>query len=156
MVAMDTPNKSASSDGREAAPAKRLRRPVLLFLLGAYGWAWVLWGYWVPNMGTAGIEIGGVFLLCAIGGGFGPSIAALTLAARSGHGEIQRLLSGLANNRVRLKWYAFAVLAVPAITALSLPLQSLVVGPPHWPAGGPPIVLGIAWPIMAALGEELG
>src|SRR5487761_2618353 len=82
-LAMRVPEPTTSPEAAGPAPPTG-GRPVLAYLAGAYGWAWALWAYWIPNMGPAGLEISGPFLACAIGGGFGPSLAALLLAAVRG------------------------------------------------------------------------
>ena len=50
---------------------------------------------------------------------------------------------------------AVTLLLVFAVTAVSVTLQATLVGPLHWP--NPDLLaMGLVWPVLAALGEELG
>lgn len=129
---------------------------VPLFLLLTFGWAWALWGYWVVAMPPGGLVIGPAFILCAIIGGFAPSLAALAVAARqSGRLGLAALLAPFRNWRLGPVVLAVALLLAPASALLSALVQSVALGPLRWPE--PPLLLmALIWPLLAALGEEIG
>ena len=132
------------------------RAPVTAFLCGTFLWAWLLWGYWIPAMPPGGLTMSPAFLVSAILGGFAPSGAAVVVAlALGGRAGIGRLLAQLLRWRVRPVWYAVALLTVPMVTIVVVGLQTLLIG--SRPADiGPPIAVLLVWPLMAALGEEVG
>ncbi len=139
-------------------PVSRLaqRVPVLVFLFGTFLWAWALWGYWIPAMPASGLVITPAFLACAIIGGFAPSLAAIATSWLIGGREaVGHLLHGLTHWRAPPLHYALALGIVPGTTILLTALQPIVIGPIK--ALDPSIMaMAAVWPIMAALGEELG
>lgn len=131
-------------------------RQVPLFLLGTFGWAWSLWGYWVLAMPAGGLRISAAFVVCALLGGFAPSLSAIvTRLVTGGREGVAELLRPLLMWRVRPGFYAFASVTMPLLTILSVTIQSILFGPLGWPE---PALLAMAavWPIAAALGEEIG
>jgi len=142
--------------GQLAAGGRPERRGVLLFLAGTFGWAWLLWGYWVVAMPPGGLQITPAFLACAIVGGFAPSLAAIGVSwLQGGRAGVGALLAPLRRWRLDGPTAAVALLLMPAATAVSVLLQAMTIGPLHWPA--PSILLvALIWPPLAALGEELG
>lgn len=129
---------------------------IWLFLAGTFGWAWLLWGYWVVAMPPGGLQVGPAFIVCAIAGGFAPSLAALAVTfAQDGRHGVVELLKPLLRWRIGRGMAAVILLLVPAPTAVSVALQAAFVGPLKSP--DPAILLmALVWPVMAALGEELG
>jgi membrane protease YdiL (CAAX protease family) len=132
------------------------RKAVWLFLAGTFGWAWLLWGYWVVAMPPGGLQVSPAFILCAIIGGLAPSLAALAVTYAMGRGAaVARLLKPLGQWKIGWGPAAIVLLIVPAATVVSVALQALFVGPLKW-ADPAILVIALIWPIMAALGEELG
>lgn len=127
-----------------------------LFLAGTFGWAWALWGYWVFAMPPGGLQISPAFIACAIVGGFAPSISAIAVTAwAGGRMALADLLRPLRYWRFPVSLYLVALLLVPALWLLSASLQASFVGPLRWPD---PALFAMAavWPLLAALGEEIG
>lgn len=131
------------------------RSSVWLFLAGTFGWAWLLWGYWVFAMPPGGLQISAAFVICAIVGGLAPSLAALAVSAIDGGAAVAALLRPLTALRVPPTFYLVALLLMPLTFAASAGLQALLIGPIRWPE---PALLGMAlvWPLLAGLGEEIG
>ena len=106
---------------------------------------WWLW-LWVP---------------LAVIGGWGPTVAALTLTARAEDRDaVRRLLRSLVNWRVPLRWYLFALFLPPTATAVSILLVDP--NPTSWQrfAFGDvvrqlPVAYALALP-FGPMGEELG
>lgn len=132
------------------------RMPVLVFLIGTFVWAWAFWGYWIPAMPATGLVVTPAFIVCAIIGGLAPSLAALlTSFLIGGTTATGHLLHGLTRWRAPPLHYALALGIVPGTTILITTLLPLVVGPLK-PADPSIMAMAAIWPIMAALGEELG
>ena len=95
------------------------------FLLLAYALTWVLLGPWfyavtvvyhgdIPNWLWAVAPV-------AFVGGWGPTVAALTVAARTGeHGAVRRLLGSLTIWRVPTRWYLVTIALPPLLVAASV------------------------------------
>ena len=133
------------------------RHATAIFFALSYFWAWALWGYWIPAMPPGGLVITPAFLASALAGGLGPSVAAIAVTAATGGWKgVGDLLGGVLRWRADVRWYAIALLLVPAITTLSLIIQMPILGPPVWGDLAMLAPLAVAWPIMAALGEEFG
>lgn len=132
------------------------RAPLTVFLTGTFAWAWLLWGYWLPAMPKIGLVLSPVFVITAILGGFAPSLAAIaTTWLLSGRDGVGHLLHGLTRWRATPAQYALAVGIAPAAALLTAALLPILVGPIRPPDPGI-IAMAAIWPVMAALGEELG
>ncbi|MDO8360466.1 MAG: CPBP family intramembrane metalloprotease [Devosia sp.] len=139
-------------------PLSRLARraPISVFLIGTFVWAWALWGYWIPAMPSTGLVITPAFILCAIVGGFAPSLAAFATAWLIGGGaSAGHLLHGITHWRAAPYQYVLALGIVPAATILTTVLLPVFVGPLR-PADPSIMAMAAIWPVMAALGEEFG
>jgi uncharacterized protein len=135
---------------------RRLSAETTVFLVGTFAWAWLLWGYWVVAMPAGGLQISPAFIACAIIGGFGPSLAALMVTRLSGgRAALGALLRPLLNWRIGLGKLAFVLLLFPVATLVSVAIQSILLGAPKWPDPSL-LAMALVWPILAALGEELG
>ena len=146
------------TDAETAGFASRARggAAVPAFLGITFLWAWALWGYWVVAMPTGGLQISAAFITCAIVGGLSPTIAALALTAMAGRGEIgRRLVAPLMRWRVDRVALSVALLLIGAAVAGSLVLQATYLGPLRWPDPAL-LTMALIWPLLAALGEELG
>lgn len=132
------------------------RAPLIAYLTGTFVWAWALWGYWIPAMPPGGLVISPAFIVCAIVGGLAPSLAAIATSwLMGGRAETARLLGAIAKWRTPPLNYALALGIVPAATLVSVILQSLLLGPLK-PVDPALLAMALIWPVMAALGEELG
>jgi uncharacterized protein len=136
------------------------RHPLAAFFLIAFLVPWGLWSYLLATTPAGELLRSGptpVFLIFAILGGFGPSLAAVLVAGISeGPGGVRSLLGGLARWRFGITWYGAALVLVPVITLLTLAVFSVLGRPlPLGDVAGR-LGLGLSWPLFAALGEELG
>jgi len=132
------------------------RAPLTIFLLGTFLWAWALWGYWVFAMPPGGLVVTPAFILCAIIGGLAPSLTAIAVSWHiAGRPEVRRLIGDLGNWRATPLNYVLALGIFPLVTLVSMLLQPLILGPLK-PVDPAIIAMALIWPIMAALGEELG
>lgn len=134
----------------------RSNSSVAIFLGLTFAWAWLLWGYWVVAMPPGGLQISAAFMVCAIVGGFAPSLSAAVLAFRGdGRRGLRDLVTPVLRRRLAPSQWAIAILLVPATAILSALIQPVVIGPLRWPD---PSILAVAlvWPLMAAAGEEIG
>ncbi len=133
-----------------------LRAVVPPFLLLTFGWAWLLWGYWVVAMPPGGLVISPAFIVTALLGGFAPSLAALAVSYRQGGARgLATLLRPLGNRRLAPTLYGVAIVLVPAVALASAILQAAFIGPLKW-ADPSLLMMALLWPLMAALGEEIG
>lgn len=133
-----------------------MRRPVTLFLVLTFGWAWLLWGYWVFAMPPGGLVLSPSFLVMAMLGGFAPSLAALATVRLT---EPRGSLRGFLVRSIAPPDPATALLALllaPAIAALGWLLQSRLFAGLAWPDVPALLPVLLVWPLFAALGEELG
>ena len=122
------------------------------------GFSWSVWFVGLPR--TAGVEQTLVVLL----GAWGPTLVAVGLTARhDGRAGVRSLLAGLTRWRVPVRWYAVALLTVPASAAVaagvwgatggSAPAPSLPGGLGVWTL---PLVFLANLVVGGALAEELG
>jgi uncharacterized protein len=129
--------------------------PVALFLLGAFGWAWLLWGYWVFAMPPGGLQVSAAFIVCAIVGGLAPSLSALAVTAMARETAVTTLVWPLAQWRFGPVYYLVALLLMPALAIVSTQVQAILVGALTWPDPAL-LTMALVWPVLAALGEEIG
>jgi len=136
------------------------RHPLWAYLIVAYAFSWALWLVLVVIYppGVMQEDIPATFMILAMLGGIGPSVAGIvTTAVIDGKPGLRDLGSRLKRWRVGIVWYAVALLVTPLIglvtlaveTALGMPTATL-----EQMTGSLPI--SIIWPIFAALGEEIG
>lgn len=135
-----------------AATAEGRNDQVFTFLALAFAWAWGWWGYWLWAMPAGGLQLSLTFLLMAMIGGAAPSLAALVLAWRDG--TLKSLVHPLLDWRIGWRNFGLCVGLVPVVTIIASAAVGLVIQmqPPE-PALA---VAALAWPLIAALGEELG
>ena len=134
-----------------------IRRPITLFLALTFGWAWLLWGYWVFAMPPGGLVLSPAFLLMAIVGGLAPSLAALAVHGLTGGTQgVTGLLRQLADWSRPRGWYVVALLLGPLAIASGWIVGAIALPQLVWP--DLPVLLPVllVWPLLAALGEELG
>ncbi len=131
------------------------RREVPLFLLLTFGWAWALWGWWVVAMPPGGLVLSPAFLVCAMVGGFAPSLAALIVLGLGRSGAARDLLRRL------LDWPGTALSLLSLLLAPAFAVVGWMLQPPFfrslaWPDLAALLPVLLVWPLLAALGEELG
>jgi membrane protease YdiL (CAAX protease family) len=132
------------------------RAPIAVFLTGTFLWAWLLWGYWLPTMPETGLVISPAFVITAVLGGFAPSLAAIgTSWLLGGRDAVRHLLHGLTRWRATPVQYALSIGLAPAAALLTTTLLPIFIGPLK-PVDPAVASMAAIWPIMAALGEELG
>lgn len=136
--------------------ARQSALPMLAFVVLAFGGAWLLWGYWVFAMPPGGLIVSPAFILSALAGGLAPSLAALAISYWSGGRDaFAALLRPLMQWRIGWGMTAIALLLAPAAMFVSTLLQGTFVGQLKWPDPSL-LAMALVWPLMAALGEELG
>lgn len=133
----------------------KLRHPAALFLVLACGYSWSLWGLMMASaQGWLPFHFPTNFL-----GSFGPSLAALVLAARAKGAKA--LLRSIVKWRFGGRWYALALLGPPLLMALALGLGALLGQPLPPPLNldkAPllPLLFLVILILGGPLGEELG
>ena len=117
---------SADAASRPASPQEGLlaRYPLSFFFLLTYALTWLGWGPWF--LSEAGLGLlpydGREFSLYLnlLGLMLGPTLSAFIMTgATEGRDGIRRLLRRIVLWRVRLRWYLFVFLGIPAIMLLS-------------------------------------
>jgi membrane protease YdiL (CAAX protease family) len=131
------------------------RHPLIGYFALTYAISWggiliVLSATGFDPVGLRALDTGLIFVLMLLG----PSLSGLALTARlEGRAGLRRLVAGLTRWRVRLRWYAVALLTTPFVLLAVLWPMSAVVDPAYSP--------GFQWPlfaigIMAGCCEEIG
>ena len=131
-----------------------------LYVLLAFAISWVLWAYLVATSKPGPFMDEGPtpsFLILAILGGFGPTLAGMTaLRITKAKGEAGRLLATFKIWRVKPTWYILALLLVPCLGLLRFAFFVAAGAPLTLGAVSSRLALGLMWPIFASLGEEFG
>ncbi len=135
------------------------------FVVGAYALTWALLG---PFFYVLNVKYGGqmqswmwAWVPFAFLGGWGPTLAALIVTARTeGRPGVRRLLRSVANWRVSVRWYLLVLAFPPAVTALSVFVIGRGLGTLRdFDAGAAlgaiPVAYLVALP-FGPMGEELG
>lgn len=136
------------------------RYPLWAYLVVAYAFSWALWSVLLVTEPPGAMQegISPSFILLAIFGGLGPSVAGIvTTSIVDGKEGLRDLFARLKRWRVNIGWYAAALLITPLVALATLAVE--------WALGMPTATLeemmgslpiSIIWPIFAALGEEFG
>jgi len=131
-----------------------------LYFLLAFAISWVLWAYLVATSKPGPFMDKGPtpsFLILAILGGFGPTVAGMVVfRIRRGKGGAGRLLASFKIWRVKPIWYILALLLVPCLGLLRFAFFAAAGAPLTLGALSSRLALGLMWPIFASLGEEFG
>ncbi|MGG6270346.1 CPBP family intramembrane glutamic endopeptidase [Leptolyngbya sp. AN03gr2] len=128
---------------------------LLFYCLIAFGWSWLCWlgsTLVLPSAGIASAILG-------ILGSFGPSVAAIVLAAR--RSDVRSFLIRAYDWRIRWIWYAIAFFFPAVLMSIALGLYELFSGTlPHSPASGRGWLVVVNFILVllmgGPLGEELG
>ena len=127
------------------------RHQAACFIALAFGWAWA---WWLPVAGTDMSDlakVSPVFFICAMTGGFGPTIAGLVVRFCLPKGERNKLL-----RKPHPGLFLLALAVVPLATLASLAINRWL-GLPSDPSDiVSRLAIGLVWPLMASLGEEFG
>jgi hypothetical protein len=135
----------------------KFRWPIAVFLALTFAGAWALWGYWVFAMPPGGLVLSHAFLVMAIIGGLAPSVAALLVVGLGeGRQAASRLYGQLADWSLPKAWYVLAVALGPIAVMGGWFLASAVFPKLVWPDFVPLVPVLLIWPLLAALGEEMG
>ncbi len=145
----------ATADGRRDST---LSGSVILFFLITYAVSWTFFiasARALAHSTGPGREMNPLYLL----GVFGPALAAVGLtAAREGAAGVQALVRRIAPAGVAFKWYAFAILFMPAVKLAVAVIYRVGVG--AWPTIDLhdwyllPVAILVSTPFQA--GEEIG
>lgn len=135
----------------------KFRWPIAVFLALTFAGAWALWGYWVFAMPPGGLVLSHTFLVMAIIGGLAPSAAALLVVGLGeGRQAASRLYGQLANWSLPKGWYVLAVALGPIAVIGGWFIAAAVFPKLVWPDYVPLVPVLLIWPLLAALGEEMG
>jgi membrane protease YdiL (CAAX protease family) len=117
MTAITTTTAAAAPSLAETGSAGRAIRPLVWFVLLAYGWTWGIGAaaFLLMRSGTRSESVVGLLDTAA---GFGPVVAALVVASRLGRAELTALLAALVRWRVSPVWYLTALYG-PALVAVA-------------------------------------
>jgi len=113
--------------------------------------SWAAWG--------AAIATGSEAAAFRVAGAFGPTVAALLLAAAAGRGGLRALLAGFLHWRAPAWAWLFALLSTAGIGLAALALHGLLGGDPDWPGAGALALAPVAflWVLaFSVAGEETG
>ncbi len=136
------------------------RHPLIAFFIMTYLISWALWGILILTTPAGALLHKGPtpgFLVLALLGGFGPSLAGLLVAWLSGgRTALKSLFVQPGKHGSRMLWGMLALLAAPVINLMLLILFAQAGNPLPLAAIGPKLGLGLTWPLLAALGEEIG
>jgi len=136
------------------------RHPMWAYLFIAYAFSWTFYGILLlttpPGVMQQGITTR--FIVLAMLGGFGPSVAGvLTIAVTEGKPGLHDLFNRIRNLRVGTGWFLVALLFTPIVAFAVLAVERIL----GMPTAGinammATLPLSIIWPLFAALGEEFG
>jgi membrane protease YdiL (CAAX protease family) len=122
-----------------------VRYPLVCFFVMAYAFTWIVTSPWTFGATGAGLlpvdlSVQASGLLLAAGILAGPTLAAIIMtAATEGRAGVRRLLGRLVLWRVGVRWYLFALVAVPLIMLLGFMVYAMA--PPDLGALGGPAYL---------------
>ena len=136
------------------------QHPIAMFLSIAFIWTWALVAVLLVSfpIGTNPTEIAPIVLLLILISGFGPSIAGFSVTRiYYGKGSVRALLGKIKRWQVNIGWYGVALLMIPLLAVIALIVDSAFGIPfPTSEQIFNVLLLGIIWPLLAALGEEFG
>lgn len=135
------------------------RRPLVAFFVLAFLWSWLCWSVLVATTPPGGMQkgISGPFLLLAILGGFGPSVAAFAVThITEGIVGTRALLARLGQWRSSVDWYLISLFTVPLASIAALCLAAALGNPLQLGNIRQQLPLAIIWGAFASLGEEFG
>lgn len=153
------PNPSIAAQGHPALQS-RVRSPcaIFVFFVLAFGWSWVV-GYIGAQVKSDAL---GLSVVLAMVSGFGPSLAALVVVTAFSDGKgFRDWRVHCLNWRIGWRWFAFALLAPPAVMLIALGINVLLGGdvPEPMAAGHMPLMIanfGLVFLLGRPLGEEFG
>ncbi len=133
---------------------------LFIFFVLAFLWSWGWWSGLIFSTASDAVLSGNMppsFIIFAIMGGFGPSIAGIATALLAGgRREAGALLSGIKKSRFGAGWYAASILTVPLLTLAQAGLQALTGRSVMFNVPGMMMVMGFVWPVFSSFGEEIG
>lgn len=136
------------------------QHPIAMFLAIAFIWTWAAMTVILAlfPIGTNPTEIAPIFLVLILIGGFGPSISGFIVTRiYYGKGSVWALLGKLKRWRVNIGWYGVALLMIPILAVITLLIGSAFGIPlPTSEQIFSVLLIGLIWPLLAALGEEFG
>jgi membrane protease YdiL (CAAX protease family) len=121
------------------------------FVALTFALSWLAWG------AAIALDVEGA--AWRIAGAFGPTMAALILAAGAGRAQLRGLLAGFRRWRAPLWVWAFALFATMAVGISALGLDALRGGAPTWPGAEHWLLMPMifAWILLfSVMGEETG
>ena len=140
--------------------ALRLPNSIWLYLSISFVFSWSFWLFLILTTppGVMQDKITPNFIVIAILGGFGPSIAGvLTIALVDGKTGLCCLLDRLRPPKTGFSWLLIALLFTPTVVVATLICEKALGLPTaSFDAMLATIPVALIWPLFAALGEELG
>ena len=131
---------------------------LLFFFILAFAWSWAWWFSQVFTTPPEALQSGNLppsFILFALLGGFGPTVAGLIVSRLQGKADAGKLKAGLRNARIGF-WYLPAILIVPLVVAAQVGMGALTGREVAWNVPGAMLMLGFIWPVFSSFGEEIG
>ncbi len=141
-----------------------IRRPIIIFFALSYAWSWAWWLPIVITLRSEGITdlttAPSWMLICALVGGYGPTVAAVVMTVRAGaKGGLKALFSRFTLWRAPATVHIFIWLGPPAFIGIAMLLaadNTALLGDPEWTRLKLiPLAVLAALP-FGPLGEELG
>jgi membrane protease YdiL (CAAX protease family) len=136
------------------------RHPLWSYIVIAFVFSWALWTVLIATTPPGAMQegISPSFIILAVLGGFGPSLAGIVATAIvDGRTGLRELFARFRRWRVPIGWYAVALLITPLVGLVTV-AGDRVFGLPSatWESALATLPISIIWPIFAALGEEFG
>ena len=136
------------------------RYPMWLYLVMAFVISWALWAVLIATTSPDAMQEGITpsFILLAMLGGFGPSIAGVVATAIvDGKSGLADLWARTKRWRVPVRWYVIALLLTPVVGLVTVVIDRAFGLPAAtWKSALATLPISVIWPIFAALGEEFG
>ncbi len=126
-------------------------REAAAFVLLTFALSWGVWGLAILTGSEAAV--------LRIAGTFGPTLAALILAAAAGRAGLRNLLGGFTRLRAPVWVWAFALGATAVVGILALWVDATLGGAPDWPGGRALLIAPVVflWVLLFSVaGEETG
>lgn len=127
-----------------------------LALLWSWGW-WSVLIFTTPSDALLSGNLPMSFILLALLGGMGPTIAGISTSwLAGGREEAASLLRRQKARNISLLWVVVALLTVPLLTLVQTGVHALCGRAVSYRVQGVMLVMGFVWPLFSSFGEEIG
>lgn len=140
---------------------KRIRTNNLAcFFSLAFLWSWGWWSVLIFTTPSDALLSGNLpmsFILLALLGGMGPTIAGISTSwLAGGREEAASLLRRQKARNISLLWVVVALLTVPLLTLVQTGVHALCGRAVSYCVQDVMLVMGFVWPLFSSFGEEIG